>query len=464
MEFPVYQVPFAGNGMIIGLNAVLHVLVSHGLAVGGFAMVLLALWVDRLTFRGHAAEWSALAGRLLKFVVITTTVVGAVTGAGIWLTITALAPRGAASMLRVFFWPWFVEWGAFMLEVVVILLFYLAWVGNHPRRPRILGVTAAIYCVTVFASAFLITGILGFMLTPGSWPESRHWLEGFFNPSFPPQLVARLALAMTLGSIIAICFAVWPRRDREFQNAAVSVFAAVLGVSLTVFLVAVAWYVTAVPLAYTTRSAFSVLTSRLAAWPMVFYGGNLLAMLLIAALVVVGRLRRPRLVRALAIPSLVAFVTIVGQFERIREFIRGPFLMPGYMYVSGPLLEERPFFARDAALHHQPWYSAPQADGQSIPTAGAFLFAQNCTGCHTVGGINSITDRLAGRSEDGIYVLLGRTHEMVSFMPPLATNTLERHMVAQFLFELTSGELDPQWRARLLFRPAVGGAAGGGER
>lgn len=461
MEFPVYQVPFAGNGLIIGLNAVLHVLISHGLAVGGFAMVLLALGADQLTFRTRSLEWTALASRLLKFVVITTTVLGAVTGAGIWLTITALAPRGAASMLRVFFWPWFIEWAAFLLEVVVILRFYLAWIGNHPRRRRILRVTATIYGVTVFASAFLITGILGFMLTPGGWPENRNWLDGFFNPSFPPQLLARLALAMTLGSLVAIGFTLWPRRSQEFQNQAVALFAAVLGTSLLVFIVAAGWYFSVVPLAYSVRSVFSVLTSRLASWPALFYGGNLLALLLLVLLVVAGRLRRPTLVRALAIPALLAFIAVVGQFERIREFIRGPFLMPGYMYVSGPLLEERPFFARHAALPHQPWYPAPPADARSVTTAGAFLFAQNCTGCHTVGGLNSITDRLRGRSEDGIYVLLGRTHEMVSFMPPLATNTLERRMVARFLYELTAGRLQPRWRARLLFEPASATPAGG---
>ena len=42
MQFPVYQVPYAGNGMVIGINAIIHVLVSHGVAIGAFAVVVLA--------------------------------------------------------------------------------------------------------------------------------------------------------------------------------------------------------------------------------------------------------------------------------------------------------------------------------------------------------------------------------------------------------------------------------------
>ncbi len=48
------------------------------------------------------------------------------------------------------------------------------------------------------------------------------------------------------------------------------------------------------------------------------------------------------------------------------------------------------------------------------------LFGRNCSACHIIGGINSIQDAVKGRSEDGIIVILGHTHEMVPFKPPFS--------------------------------------------
>ena len=37
----------------------------------------------------------------------------------------------------------------------------------------------------------LITGITGFMLHPGRWPQNREFWAGFLNPQFVPQVLAR---------------------------------------------------------------------------------------------------------------------------------------------------------------------------------------------------------------------------------------------------------------------------------
>ncbi len=55
-----------------------------------------------------------------EFAAIIITSVGAVTGVGIWFFISVLEPRGTGAMLRIFFWPWFLEWMAFTLEVIVL--------------------------------------------------------------------------------------------------------------------------------------------------------------------------------------------------------------------------------------------------------------------------------------------------------------------------------------------------------
>jgi mono/diheme cytochrome c family protein len=70
---------------------------------------------------------------------------------------------------------------------------------------------------------------------------------------------------------------------------------------------------------------------------------------------------------------------------------------------------------------------------------GAFLFAQNCSMCHTIAGINDIKDRILGRTQDGIAVILNHTNDMVPFMPPFSGTERERRVMAHFLYQLSQG-------------------------
>ena len=46
--------------------------------------------------------------------------------------------------------------------------------------------------------------------------------------------------------------------------------------------------------------------------------------------------------KILIIPALLVSMGLVSEFERIREFIRGPYLMPGYTHANQALLNEYP--------------------------------------------------------------------------------------------------------------------------
>ena len=88
------------------------------------------------------------------------------------------------------------------------------------------------------------------------------------------------------------------------------------------------------------------------------------------------------------------------------------------------------------------------APEQTVEQKGAYLFAANCGTCHTIGGKNNIVDRFEGRSEPGIYVLLGRTEQMVPWMPPFAGTDEERKITAQFLRKLVERKYSMQMPAR----------------
>ena len=66
-------------------------------------------------YRNAAPEWEDFAKSAIKPTVIIITSIGAITGVGIWFITSGVVPAAIGSMLRVFFWPWFIEWIVFAL-------------------------------------------------------------------------------------------------------------------------------------------------------------------------------------------------------------------------------------------------------------------------------------------------------------------------------------------------------------
>ena len=62
--------------------------------------------------------------------------------------------------------------------------------------------------------------------------------------------------------------------------------------------------------------------------------------------------------------------------------------------------------------------------------------AQNCSACHTIGGLHDIRNRVKNRSEDGIFVYLSHISEMVPFIPPFSGTEAERRILVRFLHRL----------------------------
>jgi len=431
MQYPAFVVPWLGNGMLIAMDAVLHVVISHGFAIGAIAMIVLA---EAIGIRRGNEDWDRFARRFLKALIIIVTGIGAPTGVGIWLTTSALAPKGIGSLLRVFFWPWFIEWLVFTAEVILILIYYFTWERwRQERKRRHLRIGIA-YLSCAVASAFLITGILGFMLTPGDWLEGKGLAGAFLNASFIPQLLVRLGIAFTLGSLLAAAYAVFRRDDAGMRTEAMKLFGAIAAASLCLTALASAWLLAVVPSRYTVHIPFALLTSRLAHLP----GIIPLCLAIIAAGILLFCLAayrsRLKMTRVLVLPALMLAILYVTAFERAREFIRGPYLMPGYLYANQLLLSESHLMRKEGMAAVTPWYPALVAGGAD--DQGAFLFAQNCTACHTLRGINGIDLRVRGRSEDGIAVMITHLHDMVPFMPPFSGNDAERLALTHFLASL----------------------------
>ena len=133
MQFPVFQIPYLGAGMSIALDAVIHVIISHGIAIGLGAIVVFCEYIG---WKKNSPQWDALGKKLLSFTVIVTTTVGALTGVGIWFVTSVIEPRGIGSLLRIFFWPWFMNGGSLPLKSLPCL-FIIIHGRNGPANANV---------------------------------------------------------------------------------------------------------------------------------------------------------------------------------------------------------------------------------------------------------------------------------------------------------------------------------------
>jgi mono/diheme cytochrome c family protein len=452
MQFPYFQFPLLGDPLIIAIDAVLHVFISHGVAIGLMSMIFVA---EFLGLRRKSEDWEDLAESAVKPAVIVITGIGAMTGVGIWFITSGLVPAGIGSMLRVFFWPWFIEWVVFFLEVVVVLIYYFTWRYWTGRMKKYHVALGAGYVVLAGASAFLITGILGFMLTSDGWPWNKNLVSAFFNPSFGPMLGWRFSVALTMGGLLMITYMLFfHRADEGFRREALRRYGIAVAVPMLAIFFLGYWWFSIVPPGLRTHAKPSILEWAFANKASLFWSVHVGAEALFVAMIVVGISKRTLAARILVIPTLLAVWFFVAEFERVREFLRGPYLMPGYMYANTVLISERELFDREGMLPHAHWFHeiAPEATDEQ---KGAFLFAMNCGTCHTIGGRNDIRDRFRGRSEDGAYVILGRTEQMVPWMPPFSGTDHERRLMSDFIVRLTEGKVKLPETTR--YPPLAGG-------
>lgn len=439
MDFPQFQVPIIGHGMVIGLNAITHVILSHGIAIG---VVFFIVLIELIGFIRKDERYD----RFGHFAVVPTTIiissVSAITGVGIWFTIGTLAPRASSEMLRLFFWPWFIESIDFFIEAALILAYYLLWEKMKTRKMKILHIQIGVsYVLGGLASAWLITGIIGFQLTPGQWIWEQNFWSAFFNPSLWPQTFLRFFGGLALGAILmtGLLF-FWKKWEdkkalREFRRDALRVFG--IGILLFGGIAYVCYRIYWGNIAPTFRinAIFAILTSHFAQSPWVLWLGIWLAVGMIGLLALVNVAGVRLGAKILIIPALLGAIALTAGFERMREFIRGPYVMASYMYASEWTAKETALLKTEGMLDRMYWPAVTEG-ALSERQQGQALFGHNCTTCHTIGGLNDIRDRVRGRTEDGIAAIINHTREMVPWMPPFAGTDRERRIMAAYLFRL----------------------------
>ena len=442
MNYPVWAVP--APGLLVAVVAIVHVFISH-FAVGGGLFLVLAETKAR---RAADAALLGFVRGLSRVFLLLTLVAGALSGVAIWFTIGLVQPQAVSALVTAFVWAWAIEWTFFAVEIAATIVYFYGWDRLAPRTHLAVG---WIYALSSWASLVVISGILAFMLTSGSWPATYRFADGFFNPTYAPTVVLRSAVACGLAGLYALCAAsLLPDRAlrarvvRWSATRWIAPSALAIALALVWFLSAAAGANVAIAETLGARDASlgAVLRGVFAAsgvgQPIVRGAARVAivcALTLVCASLGLAALRPRRFSRLEAAALMLLGLGAAGGGEWVREGLRKPWLIDRYLFVNGVRVAgqsasaERDPFALDAldergVLATAAWSGAPTAFRPGDPVferlaaaeratvedeAGRAIFRLECAACHTERGHLGIRRLVAGRGVAALESVVAAT-------------------------------------------------------
>jgi len=432
MNYPIWDVAF-GSGLLIALISIVHVFVSHFAIGGGLFLVVTELRAYRTRDAG-LLEWLI---RHTRFFVLVSVVFGALTGVGIWFTIGLVHPSGTSALIRSYVWAWAIEWLFFFIEITAALMYFYGWKTLDRKTHLWIG---WIYFGSAFLSMVVINGIVTFMLTPGRWLETKSFWDGFLNPTYLPSLGLRFAFSLALAGVYAMLTG--SRDPSPVSRARIISWSARWIIPSFLVLPAFAyWYIWSIDPQIWASAQGRMPTASRYALVIVFASAIALLGSLLAAL----RPARFSFLMSLAV-FLAAFATM-WSFEFIRESIRKPYVIYGYMYSNSIFTRELPpvenltvgKIRELGVLNVAGWTRHKSVSEDNALAAGREIFRLECQSCHTIGHYRSIRGLIRARNWDfeAIHLRLGSLDKMVNgVMPPFAGTAEEKQALARFLASL----------------------------
>lgn len=149
----------------------------------------------------------------------------------------------------------------------------------------------------------------------------------------------------------------------------------------------------------------------------------------------------------IALAMFIANAALISEFERVREFVRKPYIIYGYMYANGVRVQDMPLLNKEGYLKNAAF--VPEAYRNPTATTppeiriktGEYLYQMQCRYCHTVNGVNSIKSRLTnlgiqGNADAIFQRVKGLNSAATPFMPPFAGTEEEMKSLAAYLATL----------------------------
>lgn len=455
-DYPIFEMAVIGQRMLMAIDAIIHVYVSHGGAVGGsIVLAALALWAHK---KNDLAAYNMVYKLLMVFFIISTSI-GALTGIGIWIHSNIIAPNAIGGLIRVFFWKWFTEWIVFNAEVIFLLIWFMTWKKNaataegRAKSNRI----GIYYASASWITMVIITAILAFMLTPNfagqPWvdpevfPGNVDYNNALFNPTWGPSLAFRTFSSIAFAAALAIMWT-WligtfskNPEDHEAKPKLIKFLATIMMITVPLVIVFGWWYLSIIPESAKAMIPTAMMTRAFEDKFDVMY----LIIIAIGATVglttLIAYFSPKRMPYVAASAMVVAFLVFWGYEERVREFIRKPFVIYNYMYSNGIRPTDVPYLNKVGILEHAVFLEEEERviapDDSNLEKVGHSIYLIECRICHTTNGINGLKTRTAGWSQQAIrHRLNNLPGGGTPYMPPFVGTEREKDALAAYIFSL----------------------------
>ncbi|MCS7237415.1 MAG: cytochrome ubiquinol oxidase subunit I [Thermoguttaceae bacterium] len=444
MHFPWWYVPGLTGPMLIAVIATLHVLVAHYAVGGGFFLAREVTYA----YRSQDREYLEYLRRHARFFILITVVFGAITGVGIWWTIGLASPLATALLIQVFVFGWATEWVFFVMELTSAFLFLYCWNRIPAWLHQALG---WIYAWAAWVSLVLITGITSFMLHPGSWPQTGSFWDGFLNPQFWPQVVARTGGAFLLASLYVYLHASIFLADTRLRMLVQTRSALPVGLGVALVGLGVGWGFFVLP-----EAAKAVIQSA----PVITVFAALFVALttMVVLFAWLGPIRFPQWLS----PGFAAILFLMGLAafslaEFIREAIRKPYVVYDVVlgnqvfvqevgrlreqgYIESGLWTKAYLQNRFPALVEQgrvDYVKLRELAPEERVEIGRLLFLYHCNDCHAERfGYSAVAPLIRGMDKEKLKELILNLNDPYFYMPPWCGREEEAELLAEYLATL----------------------------
>jgi hypothetical protein len=422
--YPVNDFGPLMKGLAIGGLGIFHVFLAQFAIGGGFLMCYLQ-WLD---MRNKSTVARAFLDSYFKFLVLVSFVMGAVTGVAMWFTSIQVSPRTIGLMVSSFHWVWATEWTFFSLEVVSGYAFYRY--GKH-LTDRARFILLILYTIAAWFSLFWINGILSWQLTPGEWVNSKGVWAGFFNAGFWPSLLYRTVASMSVAALVGLVVVNFiPKLQRSEREQLVRQVAVLL-IPMVFMPFLGAWYIGSMP-----ADSRAWATGGSVAMTMFFtiaVGSSALVGIYSLVALWYGRLYINGATSALLV--LLAFGASAGG-EFVREGVRKPYTVRETLYSNSIHKDEVAALRLIGLSTRKDEYPLRHADRYANDQLkqGALVFREQCSVCHTLGGVNAVDELTHSWSIEQMRLNIAQLQQTKPFMPPFAGTALEVEALVQFLY------------------------------
>ena len=421
MNYPVWEIEFLGGGFLIAVIAIIHVYIAQFAVGGGLFLVL----TEYLAYRRNDPGILEFVRKHTKFFLLLTMVAGALTGVGIWFTISVLNPSATSVLIHTFVFAWGTEWTFFVIEIVSLFIYYYTFNRLAKRDHLIIG---WIYFGAAWMSLFVINGIIDFMLTPGAWIENNNFWSGLFNPTFWPALFFRTFFAIIIAGLFGFMTSSF-LKDDELRTTMLRYSAKWLLVPFILFLASSWWYRAALP------PHIDVIMFQ----KMPQLRPFIILFMVCSGIIILGGLimaiRMPSgLSRTMAAVMLVVGLMYFGAFEFLREGGRRPYIIYDYMYSNAILKNDVDQVAEVGIFNTAKWIEHRRVTPANVQAAGRELFNVLCLSCHSLGGpLNDIRQQVRMSSPEELNLIFATMGRERPYMPPFAGTEFEEQVLINYL-------------------------------